>query len=126
VNDGEKMKEIRKNIRCDLGFGKSAEEILEKCQVSLPSIKFTGLPNPLPTGDHWCVIKWVIDFKRHGPSTFMRMPSARQEFIKKAANALETGGFFIEIVSSKARKFRDDNNLRMQRGKVYAFISLLP
>lgn len=121
------MREIKDGMQCDLGFGSSAADIIAACRSrgSLPNIKFIGLNNPTPTGDHWHVIEWVTNFRKRGQSYLEKVPHKRRDFVKKAAAALDSGaGFSMEIVSMAARKFRDNNNLRMQRGKVYAFISL--
>ena len=120
------MRETRNNITCDIGFGKSAQHIMEICipKGMLPNMDYIGLPNPLPTGDHWKVIEWLNDFKKRGPSMLTKIPNSRRDFIKKATAQLAAGkGFHMEIVSMVARKFRDDNNLRMQRGKVYVFVT---
>ena len=120
------MREDRGNVRCDMGFGKTAGEVTSYCHSrgSIPDVKFTHLNNPMPTGDHWKVLEWVLEFKKKGPSTLTRVPPLRRDFIKRAATALDDGGFSIEIGSMAARKFRDLNDLRMQRGKVFVFFSL--
>lgn len=122
------MREERKGIRCDMGFGKDAASIIslskeDDSENALPNILYVGLANPMPTGDHWKAIEWVTNFRRHGASTLTKVPNSRRDFIKAAAAALSKGGFYMEITSMAARKFRDDNDLRMQRGKVYVFVS---
>ena len=80
------------------------------------------LNNPLPTGDHWKVIQWVNDYERD-KSFIMKLPIMRADFIKRAANALETKGLFCMMVSNQfARKFRDDNGLRGARGHVFIIV----
>jgi hypothetical protein len=120
------MREDRDGIRCDMCFGKSASEVLATQRDSLPAVPFVGVNNPMPTGDHWRTIAWLNDYRKRGQQALVRMPPARRDFMKRAAIALQTGGFHMEIASIAARKFRDDNDLRMQRGKVFVFVSLLP
>lgn len=119
------MREDKGNVRCDMGFGKNIGEVTSYCveKGSIPNVNYTHLSNPMPTGDHWKVLQWVLDFKKKGQSVFVRVPPLRREFIKRAAAALDAGGFSMEITSIAARKFRDDNDLRMQRGKVFVFFS---
>ncbi len=119
------MREDKNGIRCDMGFGKNITEVLEFCKgkKSIPDVKFVHLNNPMPTGDHWKVLEWILEFKKKGPSTLSRTPPLRRDFIKRAAEAFDHGGFSIEIASMAARKFRDSNDLRMQRGKVFVFFS---
>lgn len=122
------MQEIRENIRCTLVFAQdslAAINALKEANIVTAGSIVAKLNNPLPTGDHWKVIEWVTDYKKRGDSALSKMPFSRREFIKKAALALDTEGFCIEIVSKAARKFRDENDLRMQRGKVFAFIEIL-
>ena len=122
------MREDRHGVRCDMGFGKNAAEVLAICQQrgSLPPCKFVAANNPMPTGDHWKVIEWVMDFRKRGQSFLTSIPASRRPFVKAASAALSDGGFYMEIASLAAREFRDKNGLRMQRGKVYVFVSLLP
>ncbi len=119
------MREDKNGIRCDMGFGKNIAEVAEFCRgkKSIPDVKFVHLNNPMPTGDHWKVLEWVLEFKKKGSSTLTRVPPMRRDFIKRAAESLDSGGFSIEIASMAARRFRDSNDLRMQRGKVFVFFS---
>lgn len=122
------MQEIRENIRCTLVFAQdliAAVDALKQANLIAQNSTVAKLNNPLPTGDHWKVIEWVTDYKKRGDSVLSKIPLQRRDFIKKAVAALDADGFCIEIVSKAARKFRDENQLRMQRGKVFAFIEIL-
>ncbi len=116
------MQETKDGYTCVVGFGKDGQEILTTCTDAFPIKKYVSLNNPQPTGDYWKVLEWITKYQRT-PSILAKFPIQRRNFIKAAASALETGGFYMELVSQTARKFRDDNNLRMQRGKVYVFVS---
>ena len=81
------------------------------------------LPNPVPTGDHEKLITWIEAFLKKGPIALSGFTQHRRDFIKSAAGLLHEGkGFYVELVSQAARKYRDDNNLRMQRGKVFLLV----
>lgn len=119
------MREERDGFVCVLAFGPSAQEVVSTCKQrgSLPDVPFVGLGNPLPTGDHWRVIEWLSEHIRCKGVTPARMPLVRRTFLRAAADALARGGFYMELKSQAARKLRDDNGLRMQRGRVYAFVT---
>lgn len=122
------MKEIRDGVQCVFAFGKDAATA-QQAAVSDGSLEptrtYTRLNNPLPTGDHWKVIGWAIEHARKGDIVLARVPMPRRDFIKRASAALNAG-FCLELGSMAARQFRDQNDLRMQRGKVYIFINRLP
>lgn len=123
------MREEKGDVRCDMLFGKTMAEAfndgIQRGAIAQDK-KLVSVNNPMPTGDHWRVIGWVTDYLKSGDRSLGRMPPMRRSFIKKAADAMVTGGFCMEISSMAARKFRDDNGLRMQRGKVFIFVSSLP
>ena len=120
------MREDRKSVRCDMCFGQTTKDIYDICRQrdTLPEAEFIQLINPMPTGDHWRLIGWVMDFRKCA-AMLVKFPANKRDFIKRAADALDQGGFSTEISSTAARKFRDDNGLRMCRGRVFIFVSLL-
>lgn len=121
------MREEKGNVRCDYGFGKDPNDVITLGIESgvLPAVQFTHVCNPLPTGNHWKVIDWVTAYRKRGESYLQKMPHLRREFIKKAAAALSTGGFYMSISSAASKEFKAKNDLKMQRGKVYIFVHLL-
>lgn len=100
-------------------FGKERPDDVSLGQFT--SAKF--LPNPVPTGDHEKLILWIELFIKRGPIALSGFTQHRRDFIKSATKLLQEGkGFYVELVSQAARKYRDDNNLRMQRGKVFLLV----
>lgn len=85
------------------------------------------LPNPSPTGDHQKLIAWIESYMKKGPIAIAGFAQPRRDFIKNASKLLNDGhGFYVELVSQAARKYRDDNNLRMQRGRVFLLVIPAP
>lgn len=120
------MEEVRDGIRCVFAFGKDAASSVSSATSRGEidgSIAYIRLSNPLPTGDHWKVIGWATTYLKRGESSLARVPNLRRDFIKRAAAELKEGrGFCMDLGSMAARKFRDENDLRMQRGKVFLLI----
>lgn len=101
-------------------FGKDASDACSKLHNNIEMLN-----NPLPTGDHWKVIDWVKNYERDN-SFIAKLPVMRADFIKRAARALNSRGAFCMMVSNQfARKFRDDNGLRGERGRVFIIIEKL-
>lgn len=123
------MIEERDGISCALVFGlNSTNALVDARNNGILSRKreYMLLTNPVPTGDHWKVVGWVTDFLARGDASLSQMPPLRRNFVRSAAAAFKAGHGIILMCGSKvARRFRDNNTLRMQRGKVYLFIHRL-
>lgn len=122
------MKEERKGTWCVISFGKDWSVAREAAvaRVDVPDdIVFAYIYNPMPTGDHWKPITWARSFKDRGKSSLRRVPVHKRDFAKRAGAILDEGpgsGFCMEITGKACRKFRDDNELRNERGHVFVFV----
>lgn len=119
-------REEKEGLWCVLAFGSDWREALDAARGAgdLPEgMEFESLPNPLPTGDHWKPLLWAKSARDKGVATTARLKGHKRDFARKAGEILkgEDRGFCMEIASVVARRFRDDNGLRMERGHVYLF-----
>lgn len=124
------MLEERDGMQCNFAFGKDSLDAIKdaqgRCAVDATQT-YRRLNNPLPTGDHWKLIGWVLEYIKKGQSSLMKISASRREFIKHAAEEVGSGrGFCLELGSMAARKFRDQSDLRMQRGKVFILVNKAP
>lgn len=120
------MKETKGNCWCVMAFGRDRDEARASAVSSglLPSdMEFKTLSNPLPTGDHWKPIKWAQSCKEKGKTGAIKLKGYKRDFAVAAGEALKTSGVCMEILSVAARKYRDENNLRMERGRVFIFFA---
>lgn len=124
------MREEQRGAWCVLSFGQEWTEARDAAIAKGdldPGDDVVLLNNPMPTGDHWKAIGWVIDYIRSGERFISSVPMARRAFIKRAAERYQRGQCFCMVLSSMAaRNYRDTHELRMQRGRVYVIVGRKP
>lgn len=121
------MREEQRGMWCVLAFGmdpaSARQDAIERGCLPEDASGFT-VNNPVPTGDHWRTLGWVNDLLRSDERFLASLPQARRPFVRHAGGLLaQSPGccLCMVIASPAARRFRDENGLRSQRGRVYAF-----
>lgn len=122
------MKEMQGNVWCVMSFGKdwhaAHADAVARGEIPM-DVTFEGASNPMPTGDHWKVIAWALQYIKQGKACLTKIPANKRGFAKQAGEILMKGsnvGFRMSVSSVAARKYRDDNDLRMARGTVFLFV----